>query len=74
MKFNRYLKPEPLPAGATIMRRIEYALQWFISWVVIYVDGYPILSGLATSVLITLLFGSIGLLISAIVALSGHLR
>ncbi len=53
------------------MRRIEYALQWFISWVVIYVDGYPILSGLATSVLLTLLFGSIGLLI---VALSGHLR
>jgi hypothetical protein len=71
MKFNRYLKPEPLPAGATIMRRIEHALQWIISWVVIYIDGYPVLSGLATSVLLTLLFGSIGLLITA---LSGHLR
>jgi hypothetical protein len=71
MKFNRYLKPEPLPAGTTIMRRIEYALQWIISWVVIYIDGYPVLSGLATSVLLTLLFGSIGLLITA---LSGHLR
>jgi hypothetical protein len=71
MKFNRYLKPEPLPAGASIMRRIEYALQWIISWGVIYVDGYPVLSGLATSVLLTLLFGSIGLLITV---LSGHLR
>jgi hypothetical protein len=71
MKFNRYLKPEPLPAGASIMRRIEYALQWFISWLVIYVEGYPVLSGLATSALLTLLFGSIGLLITA---LSGHLR
>jgi hypothetical protein len=71
MKFNRYLKPEPLAPGASIMRRIEYALQWIISWVVIYIDGYPVLSGLATSVLLTLLFGSIGLLITA---LSGHLR
>jgi len=71
MKFNRYLKPEPLPAGASIMRRIEYALEWFISLVVIQIEGYPALSGLATSVLLTLLFGCIGLLI---VALSGHLR
>jgi len=71
MKFNRYLKPEPLPAGASIMRRIEYALEWIISWVVIQVDGYPVLGGLATSALLTLLFGSIGLLIAA---LSGHLR
>jgi hypothetical protein len=71
MKFNRYLKPEPLPPGAGIMRRIEYALQWFISVVVIQIDGYPALSGLANSVLLTLLFGGIGLLI---VALSGHLR
>jgi hypothetical protein len=71
MKFNRYLKPQPLPAGATIMRRIEYTLEWIISWFVVYVDGYPVLSGLATSVLLTLLFGSIGLLITA---LSGHLR
>jgi hypothetical protein len=70
MKFNR-LKPQPLPTGAGIMRRIEYALQWIISWVIINVEGYPILSGLATSVLLTLLFGSIGLLITA---LSGHLR
>ena len=53
------------------MRRIEYALQWFISVLVINIDGYPALSGLATSVLLTLLFGSTGLLI---VALSGHLR
>jgi hypothetical protein len=71
MKFNRYLKPEPLPPGASIMRRIEYALQWFISVVVIQIDGYPALSGLATSILLALLFGSIGLLITA---LSGHLR
>jgi hypothetical protein len=71
MKFNRYLKPQPLPAGATIMRRIEYAVEWIISWVVIYIDGYPVLSGLATGVVLTLLFGSIGLLIAA---LSGHLR
>ncbi len=71
MKFNRYLKPEPLPAGAGIMARIEYALQWIISWVVIYVPDYPLLSGLATSILLTLLFGSIGLLITV---LSGHLR
>jgi hypothetical protein len=71
MKFNRFLKPEPLPAGASIMRRIEYALQWIISWVLIYIDGYPVLSGLASSVLLALLFGTIGLLITA---LSGHLR
>ena len=71
MKFNRYLKPEPLPPGASIMRRIEYALQWFISVLVINIDGYPALSGLATSILLALLFGSIGLLITA---LSGHLR
>jgi hypothetical protein len=71
MKFNRLLKPEPLPTGAGIMRRIEYALEWIISWVVIYVPDYPILSGLATAVLLTLLFGSIGLLITVI---SGHLR
>jgi hypothetical protein len=29
-------------------------------WVVIYIDGYPVLSGLATGVVLTLLFGSIG--------------
>jgi hypothetical protein len=71
MKFNRFMKPEPLPAGAGIMRRIEYALQWIFSWVIINVGGYPILSGLASGALITLLFGSIGLLITV---LSGHLR
>jgi hypothetical protein len=45
-----------LPAGAGIMRRIEYALQWFISLVVIQIGGYPALSGLATSIILTLLF------------------
>jgi hypothetical protein len=71
LKFNRYLKAQPLPAGASIMRRIEYALEWIMSWLVIHIDGYPVLSGLATGVVLTLLFGSIGLLITA---LSGHLR
>jgi hypothetical protein len=74
MKFNRYLKPEPLPAGASIMRRIEYAVEWIISWVVIYIDGYPVLSGLATGAFLTLLFGSLLLIALLITALSGHLR
>jgi len=56
------------------MRRIEYALQWFISVLVINIDGYPALSGLATSILLTFSFWQHRLLIMAIMALSGRLR
>jgi hypothetical protein len=52
MKYplNPLLKPDPLPPGASLLDRLEYALQWLVWVTVIHLPGKPALSGLLTGI------------------------
>jgi hypothetical protein len=56
------IKPTPLPANPKLVQRLEYALQWLISWVTVDIEGYPALSGILSGVKMNLaIFGLFGL-------------
>ena len=42
------MKPTPLPPEPKVIDRIEYALQWLVSWVVVDIKDHPAISGLLT--------------------------
>jgi hypothetical protein len=42
------MKPIPLPPNPKLIDRIEYGLQWALSWLIIYIPDHPMVSGLCT--------------------------
>jgi hypothetical protein len=48
----RRLKPTPLPQNPTFIDRLEYRIQWLISWLVIDIPGHPCISGMLTGLLL----------------------
>ena len=53
------MKPNPLPPNPTFLDRLEYALQWLISWVIVDIKGHPAVSGLLTGILMFVVAGII---------------
>ena len=51
-KFKR-LRPMPLPADPDLLDRLEYAMQWLISWFVVDIEGHPTVSGMLTGLLLS---------------------
>jgi hypothetical protein len=40
-----------LPPNPKLIERVEYALQWSLSWMIVDIKGHPMVSGLCTGVL-----------------------
>jgi hypothetical protein len=48
----RRLKPTALPPNPTFIDRLEYGIQWLLSWIVIDIPGHPCISGMLTGLLL----------------------
>jgi hypothetical protein len=62
----RRLKPTKLPPNPTFLARLEYALQWLVSWFIVDIPGLPLLSGLLTGLLLLVPAISVAVLINLI--------
>jgi hypothetical protein len=45
------MKPTPSPPNPKLIDRVEYALQWAASWIIVDIKGHPMISGLCTGFL-----------------------
>jgi hypothetical protein len=63
------MKPTPLPPNPKLIDRVEYVLQWSASWMIIYIPGHPMVSGLCTGALMIVPIYGIGALL---LILTGH--
>ena len=64
------MKPTPLPPNPKLIDRVEYALQWAASWIIVDIKGHPMVSGLCTGFLILMPIYGIGFIANLI--LTGH--
>jgi hypothetical protein len=62
----RRLKPTPLPPTPTFIDRLEYGLQWLVSWLVIDIPGHPCISGLLTGLLLLVPIFGIAMLLNLV--------
>jgi hypothetical protein len=69
------MKPTPLPPNPKLIDRVEYALQWSVSWMIVDIKGHPMISGLCTGFLMLIPIFGIGYLFSIVLAiLTGHCK
>jgi hypothetical protein len=64
------MKPTPLPPNPKLIDRVEYALQWSASWIIVDIKGHPMVSGLCTGFLMLMPIYGIGFIANLI--LTGH--
>lgn len=56
LKFTR-TPPAPLPADPDLLDRLEYALQWGVSWLTFSIEGHPAIGGLLGGLLTGVVIG-----------------
>ena len=63
------MKPTPLPPNPKLIDRVEYALQWSTSWLIVDIKGHPMISGICTGMLMLVpIYGMVAL----VLILTGH--
>src|SRR6266705_4754614 len=60
------MKPNPLPRNPTWIERVEHALQCVFCWMIIEPKNHPMISGLATGILMMILIFATELLLSIV--------
>jgi hypothetical protein len=70
--INR-LKPTKLPPNPTFIDRLEYALQWLTSCLVIDIPEHPCVSGMLTGVLLMVPIVGVAALINLMFNAISHL-
>jgi hypothetical protein len=65
----RRFKPDPLPKGAPFIRRLEYWLQYALSFFIFDFKGFPMLSGLLTGLALVPLVFAISVLVFVLLKL-----
>ncbi|PYK18107.1 MAG: hypothetical protein DME55_07765 [Verrucomicrobia bacterium] len=69
----RKFRPDPLPKNASFIRRLEYWIQYIISFFIFDFDGLPALSGLLTGLALMPLMFAIAMLFYWVLVLFKHI-